>query len=87
MPASLVDWDKTKQVGGRQAKRDATLVNKVHTQEEARIVQPLDIDASIEAAPGVFLPPGEGVFAFDGKAVLQVAPADPNFKTEQEARD
>jgi hypothetical protein len=83
MPASLVDWDKTKQAEAEQAKRDAALVNKVHTQEEARIVQPLDIDASIEAAPGVFLPPGEGVFAFDGKAVLQVAPAEPSFKTSK----
>jgi hypothetical protein len=83
MPASLVDWEKTKQVEADQAKRDAALVNKVHTQEEARIVKPLDIDASLEAAPGVFLPPGEGVFAFDGKAVLQVAPAEPNFKTDK----
>jgi hypothetical protein len=83
MPASLVDWDKTKQVEAEQAKRDTALVNKVHTQEEARIVQPLDIDASLEAAPGVFLPPGEGVFAFDGKAVLQVAPAEPSFKTSK----
>lgn len=83
MPASLVDWDKTKQVEADQAKRDAALVNKVHTQEEARIVQRLDIDASIEVAPGVFLPPGEGVFAFDGKAVLQVAPAEPSFKTSK----
>jgi hypothetical protein len=83
MPASLVDWDKTKQVEADQAKGDAALVNKVHTQEEARIVKPLDIDASLEAAPGVFLPPGEGVFAFDGKAVLQMAPAEPNFKTDK----
>jgi hypothetical protein len=83
MPASLVDWDKTKQVEADQAKRDAALVNKVRTQEEARIVKPLDIDASLEAAPGVFLPPGEGVFAFDGKAVLQMAPAEPNFKTDK----
>jgi hypothetical protein len=83
MPASLVDWDKTKQAEADQTKHDAALVKKVQTQEEARIVQPLDIDASIEAAPGVFLPPGEGVFAFDGKAVLQVAPAEPNFKTSK----
>jgi hypothetical protein len=80
IPASLIDWDKTKQIEADEASRDATLVGKVHNQEQARLIPPLDIDASIEAAPGVFLPPGEGVFAFDGKAILPVAPADPDFK-------
>jgi hypothetical protein len=83
MPAALIDWDKTKQVAAEQEKVDAALVAKVHTQEQARIVQPLDIDASLEAAPGVFLPPGEGMFAFDGKGILAVAPAEPSFKTSK----
>jgi len=83
MPVALVDWDKTKEADAAQAKTDAALLTRVHAQEEARIVQPLDIDASLEAAPGVFLPPGEGVFAFDGKAVLSVAPAEPTFKTNK----
>jgi hypothetical protein len=83
MPTALVDWDKTKQVEADQSKTDATLLTKVHRQEEARVVQPLDIDASLEAAPGVFLPPGEGVFAFDGKGILSVAPAEPSFKTSK----
>jgi hypothetical protein len=83
IPAALVDWDKTKQVNAEQAKKDEALLTKIHTQEQARIVQPLDIDASLEAAPGVFLPPGEGMFAFDGKAVLPVAPAEPSYKTDR----
>ena len=83
IPTAMVDWDKTKEVVGEQAKSDEALVSKVHTQEQARIVQPLDIDASLEAAPGVFLPPGEGVFAFDGKTILPVAPAEPSFKTSK----
>ena len=83
IPASLIDWDKTKQVEADQEQSDAALVAKVHRQEQARIVQPLDIDASLEAAPGVFLPPGEGVFAFDGKAILAVPPAEPSFKTSK----
>lgn len=83
IPAALVDWDKTKGVEAGEAKSDAALVSKVHTQEEARIVQPLDVDASLEAAPGVFLPPGEGIFAFDGKAILPVLPAEPSFKTSK----
>jgi hypothetical protein len=83
IPAVLVDWDQTKKVEAEQAQRDATFVNKVHAQEEARRAQPLDIDASLEAAPGVFLPPGEGVFLFDNEAVLQVPPAEPSYKTNR----
>ena len=35
---------------------------------------------SLEAAPGVFLPPGEGLFAFDGRAILKLAQAEINSK-------
>lgn len=83
IPATLVDWDQTKKVDADQAQRDEAFVNRVHAQEEAKRAQPLDIDASLEAAPGVFLPPGEGVFVFDNKAVLQVPPAEPSYKTDK----
>ncbi|HTS11310.1 MAG TPA: hypothetical protein VMH00_04265 [Candidatus Limnocylindrales bacterium] len=83
IPSALVDWDKTKQVEADQAKYEASIVTKVHHQEEGRLVQPLDIDASLEAAPGIFLPPGQGVFALDGKVVLPIASAEPTFKTSK----
>jgi hypothetical protein len=83
IPATLVDWDQTKKVDANQAQRDTAFVNRVHAQEEAKRAQPLDIDASLEAAPGVFLPPGEGVFVFDNQAVLQVPPAEPSYKTDK----
>ncbi len=75
MPADLVDWDKTKKVAADEAARDATFVAKARATEAERTAEPLDIDASVEAAPGVFLPRGEGVFAFDGKTVLKLAQA------------
>ncbi len=76
MPAALVDWDATKNAEAEEARRDAAVVAKVDTQEKARHAEmKLDIDASLEAAPGVFLPPGEGLFAFDGKAILPLTQA------------
>jgi hypothetical protein len=75
MPADLVDWDKTRKVAADEAARDATFVAKARATEAQRSAEPLDIDASVEAAPGVFLPPGEGLFAFDGKTVLKLAQA------------
>lgn len=80
MPADLVDWDATKKMEVVEAQRDAALVAKVHTQEEDRVIPPLDIDASLEVAPGVFLPPGEKLFVFDGKSVLPLPQAETNSK-------
>jgi hypothetical protein len=73
MPANLVDWDATKKLQAEEAQQDAAMLAKVHKQEAARMADPIDIDASLEAAPGVFLPPGEGIFAFDGHAILPLS--------------
>jgi hypothetical protein len=80
MPADLVDWDATKKVEVAQAQRDAAIVAKVHTQEAARVIEPLDLDASLEVAPGIFLPPGENLFVFDGKSVLPLPQAETSSK-------
>ncbi len=80
IPAALVDWDATGKAAAQEQQREATIVAKVHNQEAARLAQPLDIDASLEVAAGIFLPPGAGLFAFDGKAVLPVPQAETNSK-------
>ena len=80
MPESLVDWDATHKIEGAEAKRDAELVAKIHAREAGRTAQALDIDASLEVAPGVFLPPGEGLFAFDGKSIAKIPQAPANIK-------
>lgn len=85
MPESLVDWDATHKVEAAEAKRDADVISKVHAREAGRTAQALDIDASLEVAPGVFLPPGEGLFEFDGKGVFKIpqAPADIKYSKTQ----
>jgi hypothetical protein len=80
IPADLVDWDATGKGAAEQQQREAAIVAKVHNQEEARLAQPLDIDASLELAPQIFLPPGAGLFAFDGKAVLPLPEAETTSK-------
>jgi hypothetical protein len=75
MPANLVDWDRTKKVADEEAKADAAEVTAERSREKVRNAEPLDIDASYEVAPRVFLPSGEGLFAFDGKTVLKLAQA------------
>ena len=80
IPESLVDWDATKKVGMDEAKHDVEVIAKARTTDTARNAEPLDIDASIEIAPKVFLPPGNGLFEFDGKAIYPLSPADPDIK-------
>ncbi|HTU34347.1 MAG TPA: hypothetical protein VMF66_11135 [Candidatus Acidoferrum sp.] len=80
IPASLVDWDATKKQENQTAQADASLLNKVRRQENQRRIMPLEVDASLAVAPGIFLPSGEGVFAFNGKSVLPLAAADPEYK-------
>lgn len=75
MPESLVDWEATRKEAETEAKHDAATLEKVHEQELTRQVMPLDIDASLEAASGVFLPPGEGLFVFDTKTIQPLTQA------------
>lgn len=80
IPASLVDWEATKKIAGDEAARKAALIAKVHAAEVARRADAMDVDASIEIAPKVFLPPGDGLFEFDGKAVYPLSQAEADMK-------
>lgn len=77
IPASLVDWPATKQAEADEEKAGAALTNKIKAGEEAARAAPLDVDASFEVVPGVFLPPGEGFFILDSQAIspLKQSPA------------
>jgi hypothetical protein len=78
MPAALVDWDATKKAEAQDAQRESAILAKVHKQEGERSAGGLDIDASLEAAPGVFLPSGIGLWSFDGHAMRALTQAEIN---------
>lgn len=83
MPKEMVDWDATREEEAKEAKNDAAEVARIRVQEQARNGMPLDIDASLEAAPNVFIPPGEGAFVFEGKAVVPLVPAETDVKNDR----
>ena len=67
IPAAMVDWDATAKVEAQEKNEEEAFDQKVHVQEEAqRIATIMDVDASLMVAPGVFLPPGVGMFLIDG---------------------
>ncbi len=84
IPAAMVDWDATARVEAAEKAEEDAFASKVHTQEEAqRIETVMDVDASLQVAPGVFLPPGEGMFVIDGKFVTQLEQAGAGVKTDK----
>ena len=84
IPEALVDWDATKKAEAAQDKTAAALLEKVHIQETAaRAETPVDVDASLLVAPGVFLPDGEGMFALEGKAVKRLGQVSAQDKTDK----
>jgi len=84
IPAALVDWDATAKAEAVEKSENEAFASKVHTQEEAnRIDTVMDVDASLQVAPGVFLPPGEGMFVIDGKHVSQLEQAGAEIRTDK----
>ncbi len=80
IPADMVDWDTTKRAEATETQEDAALLSKIHSEEAARKAVVVDVDASVEVAPNVFLPDGEGMFVLDGKTVSTLNQADTDYK-------
>ena len=84
IPAAMVDWEATAKAAAAQKSAEEALDEKVRLQEQAnRIDTVMDVDASLEVAPGVFLPPGEGMFLIEGKHVTQLEQAGANISTDK----
>jgi hypothetical protein len=84
IPASMVDWAATAKAEAAAAASKDALVSKVRQQEEQqRREMPLDVDASLPVAPGIFLPPGEGMFVVEGKSVTPLDQAEAQVRTDK----
>lgn len=83
IPASLVDWAATKQAEASEAKTDADLANRLKADEQRTATQNVDVDASVELSPGVFLPPGQGFFIVDGGAVFPLRQSAASAKLDK----
>ena len=84
IPSAMVDWDATKKTEKTQKDVNDALLKQVHIQELAAHAEtPVDVDASLTVAPGVFLPDGEGMFAIEGKAVKHLDQVGTEVKTDK----
>jgi hypothetical protein len=84
IPDGLVDWDATKKAEAADEKTTSALLEKVHIQEAAAKAEtPVDVDASLTVAPGVFLPDGEGMFALEGKSIRKIEQAGSQLRADK----
>src|SRR6266566_7887619 len=84
IPAAMVDWDATANAATAEQAEEEALAKKAGAQEQAqRIDTMMDVDASLQVAPGVFLPPGEGMFLIDGKSVKPLEQVGSEIKTDK----
>jgi hypothetical protein len=84
LPASMVDWDATANAETAEKSDAEALAKKIHTQEQAQKMEVvMDVDASLQVAPGIFLPPGEGMFVIDGKSVTLLEQVGSQTRTDK----
>lgn len=84
LPAALVDWDATAKAETEKKAAATALVERVHRQEIAsRSDAVIDVDASLLVGPGVFLPPGEGMFVVEDGHIVQLEQAGSDVRTDK----
>jgi hypothetical protein len=84
IPTAMVDWDATAKAEKATTAADDALAAKIHKQEEERKIETtLDVDASLQVGGGAFLPPGEGMFAVEGKSVIPIPQVGTAVKTDR----
>jgi len=84
IPAALVDWEATAKANAAAAASDDALLKTAHHQEEEQRTEiPKDVDASLPVAPGIFLPPGEGLFVVEGKSVTPLDQVGAEIHTDK----
>ena len=71
IPLSLVDLEATRRAQQEQDKADQQALEEVRRVEKQRIDLPEN--SGVEIAPGIRLPPEQGIFAFDGQRVIRLA--------------
>jgi hypothetical protein len=72
LPAELVDWEATRK-GEEQARQQlAEIESRMKEIRQEQIAEEVDVDASLEIAPGVFLPDEPGMYILEGKTTKRL---------------
>jgi hypothetical protein len=80
LPASLVDWEATAKAETEAKEQAKEMVDALHRRETENAQVPMDVDASLEVMPGLFLPDGEGLYVMEGNSVRLLDQVDTKTK-------
>jgi hypothetical protein len=84
IPTSLVDWDATAKAESAEASRAQELAARAAKRDaQMNAGEVLDVDASLEVAPGVILPQDEGLFVVQGNRVAAIGQSQTTLKTDK----
>jgi len=83
IPADLVDWEATRKAELEEAERRRLSMEKLKAFTAAQQSSNIDVDSSIEVAPGVFLPDAEGLYVVQGRVVIPLAQAAADLKIDK----
>ena len=70
IPSSMVDWPATRKAAAQPNDRAQQALALAHRVDLEAHPGSLDVDAGSGLPPGVLLPSGDGMFAFNGKSIL-----------------
>jgi hypothetical protein len=70
IPVSLVDWPATQKAEAEQEAEQEILAQKVKQAAAAALARDLNVDASLQVRPGIFLPDDKGFYLIDGNQVV-----------------
>ncbi|MDE3135837.1 MAG: hypothetical protein KGL59_04650 [Acidobacteriota bacterium] len=72
IPSSMVDWPATRKAEAQPTGRAEKAIALAHRVDLEAHPGNLDVDAGTGLPPGVLLPPGDGMFVFNGKSVSPI---------------
>lgn len=85
IPTDLVDWEATRKAEAAEEQRQREALEKIRAVQAAEraAAAEVEVDASVEVAPGVFLPGGEGMFVVEGRNVSPLTQAAAEIKRDK----
>ena len=83
LPASLVDWEATAKAEAETEEQTKALEEAARKRDLADQQAMIDVDASLELAPGVFLPQGEGLYVVEGSEVRLLEQVETQVKRDK----
>jgi len=83
IPYDLVDWEATRKAEVEEQRRNQEEIEKIRAAQAMERASEIDVDASVEIVPGVFLPSGEGLWAAEGRSLVPLNQAAADVKLDK----